>query len=109
MSDPIIPRRIIHEPNDASIRRAFHSNRDDGYIKLLERVKHRQNAEEFGRWIGIILHWLIIKPLQLVWLCLRILGWCVANFYQLMIVVFVLCVLYLGGVVVWLTYLTHWK
>lgn len=109
MSNPIIPRRIKPEPNEDSIRRALTSSRMHSKYALLERVRELQEAEEFGRMIGIVLHWLIVKPIQLIALCLTIVGLALRHADFLMIAAFVGVLVYFAGVVVYLSYLTYWN
>ena len=104
MSDPIIPRRVLPQPNPSSVRRAYHSEDIDKKLALLDRVRRRQDAEKFGRKIGIVLHWLIVKPLDLLLLCITIIWWCISHFFQLMILTFLAFLLYFAGVIVYLAF-----
>lgn len=77
-------------------------------VQALRLAEFRHNAEEFGRAIGIILHWCLIKPAQLI---AGFMGLCAFFFMRPLMTLTLICVgliTYLLGWVAYLSYLTFW-
>lgn len=70
---------------------------------MIDRAIHLHNAEEFGRGIGIALHWIFVLPLKVVWFCLQFLYVCICNIYGVLIVVVMFAALGFIGLVFYLS------
>lgn len=81
-------------------RRMMRPTRDEHYKirnDAIDLAMYRHNAEEFGVGIGIVLHWVFVKPVQLV-------IWLLKNFQNICNLILVGLLLYLGY---WFFYLLY--
>lgn len=74
------------------------------YQKVGEAIRANQEIQ-FGHWIGVLLHWLFIKPVQLVLLVFVLIKLFFEHSQAIMMLMFYLFVLFVLSIVGYLIYL----